>query len=167
MSYKILFLAVIFLSVKTFAACDDLPSKEVDYTGCSFAENQDWGGASLVGAQMQDVNLPFTNFEKSQISKAIMTDGNFVFSNFNSTILTSSNLQYANFSHTTFENANLAKANLEGANLFMSSFKGANLYEVNLIGAHITGAVFEEANLSGVIWIDGKKCAPGSVGTCN
>ena len=59
--------------------CDDLLTKEVDYTGCSFGENQDLGGASLVGVQMQDINLPFTNFEKSQISKAIMTDGNFFF----------------------------------------------------------------------------------------
>ena len=137
--------------------CDDFFTKEVDYTGCSFGENQDLGGASLVGVQMQDINLPFTNFEKSQISKAIMTDGNFVFSNFNNTILTLSNLQYEIFFHTALENANLAKANLEGA----------NLYEINLLGTHIAGAVFEEANLSGVIRIDSKKCTLGSVGTCN
>ena len=46
-------------------------------------------------------------------------------------------------------------------------FKGANLYEANLLGANISGAVFDEANLSSAIWVDGKKCALGSIGTCN
>ena len=37
----------------------------------------------------------------------------------------------------------------------------------NLLGANISGAVFDEANLSSAIWVDGKKCALGSIGTCN
>ena len=49
----------------------------------------------------------------------------------------------------------------------MASFKGANLFEANLTGANITNAVFDEANLSNVIWVDGKKCALGSVGNCD
>ena len=57
--------------------------------------------------------------------------------------------------------------NFEGANLFMASFKGANLFEANLTGANITNAVFDEANLSNAIWVDGKKCALGSVGQCD
>ena len=44
--------------------------------------------------------------------------------------------------------------------------KGANLYEANLLGANISGAIFDEANLSNVIWVDGKKCSLGSIGTC-
>ena len=46
-------------------------------------------------------------------------------------------------------------------------FKGANLFEANLTGANIANAIFEEANLSSAIWIDGKKCALGSVGKCD
>ena len=65
------------------------------------------------------------------------------------------------------DNSNLAKVNFEGANLYTSSFKGANLFEANLLGANISGAIFEEANLSGAIWVDGKKCALGSIGICN
>ena len=49
----------------------------------------------------------------------------------------------------------------------MASFKGANLFEANLTGANITNAIFDEANLSNAIWIDGKKCALGSVGKCD
>ena len=59
------------------------------------------------------------------------------------------------------------EVNFEGSNLFSASFKGANLFEANLTGANITNAVFEEANLSNTIWVDGKKCALGSVGTCD
>ena len=62
--------------------------------------------------------------------------------------------------------ANLAKVNFEGSNLFGATFKGANLYEANLLGANISGAMFDEANLSNAIWIDGKKCALGSIGSC-
>ena len=50
--------------------------------------------------------------------------------------------------------------------MFGVSFKGANLYEANLLGANISGAIFDEANLSNVIWVDGKKCSLGSIGTC-
>ena len=31
----------------------------------------------------------------------------------------------------------------------------------------LSGAIFDEANLSSAIWVDGKKCALGSIGTCN
>ena len=51
--------------------------------------------------------------------------------------------------------------------LFGASFKGANLFEANLLGANVSGAIFDEANLSNVTWIDGKKCALGSLGVCN
>mgnify|MGYP001253257572 CR=1 FL=1 len=32
--------------------------------------------------------------------------------------------------------------------------------------ANISGAIFDEANLSNAIWIDGKKCSLGSIGSC-
>ena len=37
---------------------------------------------------------------------------------------------------------------------------------INLLGANISGAIFEEANLSNATWVDGKKCALGSISTC-
>ena len=165
------FLAVLFLfsfiAGKVVAGCDDPPGNEVDWNKCNFAENQEWSGISLAGAQMEAVNLSFSNLEKSQINNANMISGNFVFTNFSNSNLFSSNMQYANCNNANFDNSNLAKVNFEGANLFMASFKGANLFEVNLTGANITNAVFEEANLSNVIWVDGKKCALGSVGQCD
>ena len=35
------------------------------------------------------------------------------------------------------------------------------------LSVKLSEAIFEEANLSGAIWIDGRTCALGSVGTCN
>ena len=107
------------------------------------------------------------DYVKSQINNANLSFGNFILGNFNNSNLFSSNMQYANCNNTNFDNANLAKVNFEGANLFMASFKGANLFEANLTGANITNAVFDEANLSNAIWVDGKKCALGSVGSCD
>ena len=64
---SLIFIIVFFTTIKVFAACDDLPAKEVDWTGCNFVENQEWSGASLVGAQMEKINLSLANLEKSQI----------------------------------------------------------------------------------------------------
>ena len=167
---KIIFIFAIFaifINSNLYAECTDQPSNEVDWTNCNFIESLDLTGVSLANAQMSGVNLALANIEKSQINNANMAYGNFIFTNFNNSNLFSSNMQYANCNNANFDNSNLAKVNFEGANLFSSSFKGANLFEVNLTGANITGAIFEEANLSAAIWIDGKTCALGSVGTCN
>ena len=81
------FLAVLFLfsfiAGKVVAGCDDLPGNEVDWNKCNFADNQEWSGISLAGAQMEAVNLSLSNLEKSQINSANMISGNFVFTNFN------------------------------------------------------------------------------------
>ena len=154
-------------SFNLYAACEDQPTNEVDWSNCNFMEMLDLSGVSLANAQMSGVNLALVNFEKSQINNANMSFGNFILGNFNNSNLFSANMQYANCNNTVFDNANLAKVNFEGANLFMSSFKGANLFEVNLLGANIANANFEEANLSHAIWIDGRKCALGSVGQCD
>ena len=162
------FIAVLFFfTFNVYASCDDQPANEVDWTNCNFIEQLDLSGVALANAQMAGVNLALVNFEKSQINNANMSYGNFILGNFNNSNLFSSNMQYANCNNTNFDNANLAKVNFEGANLFMASFKGANLFEVNLTGANIINAVFDEANLSNAIWVDGKKCALGSVGKCD
>ena len=103
----LIFIIIFFITFKVFAVCDELPDKEVDWTGCNFGENQEWSGVSLVGAQMEGVNLSLANLEKSQINNANMVAGNFVFTNFSSSNLFSSNLQYANCSNVNFDNSNL------------------------------------------------------------
>ena len=132
---------LILFSVNVYAACDAPPANEVDWTNCNFIEQLDLSGVSLANAQMTGVNLALVNLEKSQINNANMSYGNFILGNFNNSNLFSSNMQYSNCNNTIFE--------------------------VNFTGANIINAVFDEANLSNAIWVDGKKCALGSVGKCD
>lgn len=95
--------------------------------------------------------------------------------------LTGINLAYADLSKANLSRANLAgvqlgQANLTGANLTGADLTGAKLYMANLTGANLTGArlrdaklykaLLDGADLSDVLWVDGKKCEPGSVGKC-
>ena len=59
------------------------------------------------------------------------------------------------------ENANFLNANLTNAN-----FTNADLEEANLKGANIKGTVFKNTELEYAVWIDGKTCGAGSVGSC-
>jgi uncharacterized protein YjbI with pentapeptide repeats len=43
---------------------------------------------------------------------------------------------------------------------------GANLEGANLKGGHLKRANLREAKLTGAVWIDGRKCAKGSIGKC-
>jgi uncharacterized protein YjbI with pentapeptide repeats len=53
---------------------------------------------------------------------------------------------------------------LRGADLIGAFFRDANLEGANLEGAMRGQAQFGGANLSNAIWVDGRKCAPGTVG---
>ena len=89
---KIIILLTVLFSFNVFAACDDQPSNEVDWTNCNFIEQLDLSGVSLANAQMTGVNLALINLEKSQINNANMSYGNFIFGNFNNSNLFSSNI---------------------------------------------------------------------------
>ena len=59
------FIAVLFLfSFDVYAACDDQPVNEVDWTNCNFIEQLDLSGVSLANAQMTGVNLALVKFRK-------------------------------------------------------------------------------------------------------
>lgn len=60
----------------------------------------------------------------------------------------------------------LAGADLRDADLRGTQLSGANLTYANLKGARVDAAVFDGAKLAGTIWIDGRRCAADSVGSC-
>ena len=74
-----LFLIIVFITSKSYAACDDQPSNDVDWTNCNFVENLDLSGAGLANSEMSGVNLSLSNFEKSQINNSNLSIGNFIF----------------------------------------------------------------------------------------
>ena len=64
-------------------------------------------------------------------------------------------------SRADLSGANLTEAELSGANLFAADLSGANLTAARLAGVRLVNA-----DLSGVTWIDGTRCAAGSLGGC-
>ena len=58
-----IFLTLLF-SFNVYAACDDQPANEVDWTNCNFIEQLDLSGVSLASAQMTGVNLALAKFRK-------------------------------------------------------------------------------------------------------
>ena len=79
---KIIILLTILFSFNVYAACDDQPANEVDWTNCNFIEQLDLSGVSLANAELSGVNLALANLEKSQINNANMSFGNFILGNF-------------------------------------------------------------------------------------
>jgi uncharacterized protein YjbI with pentapeptide repeats len=75
--------------------------------------------------------------------------------------LSGANLTGADFSNTVLSNANLTNANLTNGN-----FTNVNFFEANLKGADITKADFTKAYFDQATWINGKRCAVGSIGAC-
>ena len=72
-------LTILFFACSSFAACDDQPANEVDWTNCNFVENLDLSGAGLAKSEMSGVNLSLSNFEKSQLNNSNLSIGNFIF----------------------------------------------------------------------------------------
>ncbi len=148
------------------ASCDDKPGDGVDYSSCQFADGQD-----LSGMYMPKANLSFAGFIKVMFDKSIMmnstlANGNFPESSFYRANLYETNLEGGNFEKINFESANLTRANFKGSSLVEALFKNSNLFESDFTGANILNASFEGANLNNATWINGKKCALGSIGEC-
>ncbi|MFW7380714.1 MAG: pentapeptide repeat-containing protein [Oligoflexus sp.] len=68
----------------------------------------------------------------------------------------------------SFEEADLQEANFSQS-IFDKpvSFRRADLRRANFLDAEIANNIdFSEADLSGAIWVDGRTCAPDSIGEC-
>ena len=164
-------LAILVLGLTLFinnasASCDDKPNDGVDYSNCQFADEQD-----LNSTYIPNANLSFTGFIKVIFDKSIMmnstlANGNFPESSFYRANLYEANLEGGNFEKTNFESANLTRVNFKGSSLVEAVFKNSNLFESDFTGANILNASFEGANLNNATWVDGKKCALGSIGAC-
>jgi uncharacterized protein YjbI with pentapeptide repeats len=80
--------------------------------------------------------------------------------------LSAADLSRANLSGANLFDAKLLSADLSGANLSGADLGEANLTRADLSGADLSGADLGRAVLSGAYWVDGRKCARGSIGDC-
>jgi uncharacterized protein YjbI with pentapeptide repeats len=93
------------------------------------------------------------------------------YADFRDADLSHANLTGAALNWAALERANLTDANLSGATLTQVNLKNANLTgaileNADLFGANLSGATLADADLSGTVWIDGRRCKKGSVGSC-
>jgi hypothetical protein len=84
----------------------------------------------------------------------------------NSVDLTGAYLTGADLKAAALWEADLRGASLTGTNLRGANLRGANLTNANLTKADLTGANLRGADLTGATWVDGRRCAEGSVGEC-
>jgi len=132
-------------------ACHLPPAPEVNWSYCrmpgldlsgvdlsrALLRNTDLLGSSLEGARLVEADLSYADLQRARLVRA--------------------DLRRARITGASMQNAVLTGARLDTADL---SF-------VNLTGASIEGAALEGAILDRAVWIDGRICATGSVGTCD
>ena len=111
------------------------------------------------------------NAEGSDLSNADLNSVILKASNLSAATLSGTTLVYADLRGADLSYAILVGSNLKGANLTDAKMEYANLESADLSHADLTGANLGQANIANVrldnaIWIDGRRCAPGSVGIC-
>jgi Pentapeptide repeats (8 copies) len=130
--------------------CTLPPNTGVNWSNCNFinlnAENQNLEFAILTDAKLNESKLSGVNLSGSDMAYAEIIR---------------SDLSYANLKNVRLIGANLQHSDLSYANLEGTDFSYADLSNALLAGADMTNT-----KLSNTIWIDGKICEKGSVGSC-
>lgn len=132
------------------ADCTAAAAPEVNWSNCRL-EGAVLDGANLIGARLRGANLGSAKLADSELVNA--------------------DLSYATLSVADLRRADLRAASLVGATLRGTDFSEANLGGTDLSYADLSGANLSGANLDGArfdnaVWIDGGKCATGSLGQC-
>ncbi len=121
----------------------------------------DWSNCHMEGLRAQRIDLNGIHLRNAHLEGAKLTGSKFVGGD-----LAYTNFSLADLSYCDLADADLMGAYLAGANLTNASLRGANLAYANLNGADIGLADLTGAKLGRAIWIDGRTCAPDSVGSC-
>lgn len=119
-------------------------------------DNCNLSGANIEGALLNDAKIRFARLDGSVLSGAQLINVRFDY-----TSLANSDLSEADLT-----NAVLVGVDLKGADLRNAKLAKANLAYADLSGVFIEGADLTDAVLDNAIWVDQRKCAPGSIGHC-
>lgn len=121
-----------------------------------------WSGCNKSGAHLQRKKMVAANLMNANMQTVNLQSTDLSHANLKFTQLHLANLKYVNFTK-----ANLTGANLLGSDLSGAVFNQANLSYANFRDANVLTTDFSRARLDNAIWIDGRKCEVGSIGTCN
>ena len=125
-------------------------------TGANWSDS--WGHyAVFTGAKIDLAKFENTDYDHgrfNQLSSGIKVD----FSN--------SYLRHTDFSGDQDKLTNLTGAKFINAKLNNADLRFVNFRNADFTGADLTGAQLHRSDFSGATWVDGKKCADGSIGVC-
>ncbi len=125
--------------------CTAPPAAYVNWQGC----DKRWAtlrGRDLKGARLNSGRLDAAALDQTDLSYA--------------------DLRRASLRGTSLRRARLIGADLTGADLTGADLTGAVLDYASLSGARVSGVRWTEARLSKTVWVDGRVCAPVSIGEC-
>ena len=105
----------------------------------------DLSHCNLSGAQLKNIHLQKTIFEKANLSEA-----NLAYADLSGTNLRVANLTRADLRIANLQGADLRMADLQHAKLRITNFKGANLFNANLKYADLKTANLENCDLTTV-----------------
>ena len=132
------------------ADCAVAPGPGVNLSRCAL-DGLVAGGRDLTGAVLNNASLAGARLDRAVLDRADLRFAN----------LAAAQLAYARARGALLKGANLRAADLANADL-----GGADLGYADLSGAVLGGAVLDGARLDQAIWVDGRRCAAGSLGGC-
>jgi len=130
--------------------CYRSPAPQVNWRNCIL------DGLRAESADMQDALL----------NNAILRGARFSGARFNRADLKYANLTGSDLSYAYFRQASMKGVGLRNADLSYADLSGADLSFADLTGANLGGANLDQTRFGHAIWMDGRKCLPGSIGGC-
>lgn len=132
---------------------------------------RDCGTPPAAGVNWNSCDLAGRSLNRAVLARANLANANLLRADLGHARLDGADLGFANLAGADLRGAALASANLRGAVLRGARLGGADLRDAELGYADLTGADLGGARLGGArldkaIWIDGRVCGVGSVGTC-
>lgn len=126
---------------------------------------------ALPGVNWTNCLKPQLNLFDKVLSDAKLRNSQLVGSNLMNTTLTHADMAYAdlrftNLSYSQLQNSLLIGANLKNANLSNADLSNANLSYADLTDANLGGSQLDNTRFDHAIWVDGRLCAPSSIGQC-
>ena len=125
------------------------------------APEVNWRNCMLDGLQAESADL-----QDALLNNSILRGARFSGTRFNRADLKYANMTGADLSYADFRQAAMKGVGLRNADLSYSDLSQADLSFADLTGANIGGANLDQTQFAHAIWIDGKKCLPGSIGAC-
>jgi len=154
---------ILLFSVLAFLSFRFMPEKIVSVANCSsnpvVAVN--WTHCKHIGLRLSDVDMSKSLISSASLTGAVLFDVDFAEADLSYTELSISKLSQVNFSR-----AILVGMIIRNSTLIDVNFLNSDLRYVDLSGSILKNVNFSGANLSNAIWVDGRKCAKGSIGSC-